>query len=132
MADEAKKVETPATESNWSSKWDEIRVTWRMAEPITPIWIIKLKNGQYIRVASDGKLMVLADRRLATRWGSRVWATTIAGFLPAEQGARVRRLWTKSEREASKAAGTVWRKSTTKTPPQEPGPTQPESQEEKP
>lgn len=83
----------------WTEYMSNLSVTFDVATP-KPIWVIKVPRG-YVRIATrSGRAIGLVDRRLATRFDSSLLALTIATGI---EGAKVVRLWTKSEREAHKA-----------------------------
>lgn len=64
-----------------------------------PIWIVRLKNGHYLRAPLlNGGMIQVTDRRLATRFDSRGWAATVASFIADSAGAKIVRLWKKGER----------------------------------
>lgn len=100
MTESEKKTKTPAGE--WKAM-----VTMSFLPQANPIYV--LKSGlRYMRLptAPTARLGVwVADRRMATRLDSRIWAITISALL---KGSRVVRLWTKSERERSEISSQTW------------------------
>jgi len=84
-----------------------INVQFRVAHDVPPVWVIKTADGKYVR-ATNGAAFLFVHRRLASRFDSPTWATTIASFVDPKRKPRVKRLWTKSEREATKWNTSAW------------------------
>jgi hypothetical protein len=78
-----------------------INVTMNVLEPL-PVWVVKTKEGRYARGigGAAGGFLAVKSPRMATRFDSPTWAATIATMF---EGSVVRRLITKTEKEAREA-----------------------------
>ena len=101
-------VEGPVDPAKAWEAVSSISINWRYAGgERPPIYVIKIKGG-YLRATTSNHMLGVKDRRLATRFDSATWAATVATFI---DGAKVKRLWTRAEREAAKVIGKtyVWK-----------------------
>ena len=103
---------TSKAETKDEKEWKHfaVNVKFSMAVP-SPVWVVRVKSKtksggwrvDYVRLPTSGGMLLTPERRMATRMDSALWAETIASVV--RQGfpkhkVEVRRLWTKTEREA--------------------------------